>query len=170
MRSLNHYLSLTAHGNPGVAAAAAFEAAKIMYNEKYNEVIVQAMLRKSGELGDVNAQRWLGFIGLTNRLIDPVSTTSNIIYYKDASVAYQWFKKAADKGDLISTFAVYKCLQHGIGVTKNLEKAEHILDTIADKLSFDVLPFMFFFDAYHEPKTTAHTIEYQTTLRNLLAS
>lgn len=170
MKSLNHYLSLTNHSDVTVAAAAAFEAAKIMHHEKYNEVIVQAMLRKAGELGDANAQRWLGFIGLTGKLIEPISTTSNIIYYKDASVSYQWFKSAASSGDILSAFAVYKCLQHGIGVAKNPEKAENILNTIADKLSFDILPLMFFFDTYHTSQKVAYPIEQQTTLRNLLAS
>ena len=170
MKSLNHYLSLTAHSNTAVAAAAAFEAAKIMYQEKYNEVIIQAMLRKAGELGDVNAQRWLGFIGLTNRLVDPISTTSNIIYYNDARVPYQWFKKAADSGDVISAFAVYKCLQHGIGVPKNIEKAESVLNIIADKLSFDILPLMFFFDTYHAHQTPSCMPEHHITLRSLLAS
>lgn len=166
MKSLNHYLSLATKGD----ATAAFEAAKIMYHEKYSEVITQAMLRKAGELGSVDAQRWLGFIGLANKLIEPDSTASNVKYCKDASVSFQWFKKAAIAGDVISTFAVYKCLQLGIGTPKNVEKAKAVFSTISSNLTFDVIPLMLFFDTYHAPQETLQTAEHKSTIRTILAS
>ena len=42
MNKLNYYISLATKGN----AEAAYEVAKLMHYEKYNEVIVQSMLRK----------------------------------------------------------------------------------------------------------------------------
>ena len=74
MMSLNYYLSRSAHGDN----IAAYEAAKIMHFEKYSEVMVQAQLRKAASLGNVNAMRWLGFLGLSGNLISPESTITKI--------------------------------------------------------------------------------------------
>ncbi len=166
MKSLESYIKLASRGD----ASAAFEAAKIMFYEKYNEVIFQSMLRKAAKLGNINAQRYLGFIGLANKLVEPSSTTTHIIYNKSATAAYEWFEKASNAGDVISTFAVYKCLQHGIGVEKNEEKAEETLNTIVDHLSLDILPLMFFFDTYHVSKTNTNEFVQRSTLKTLLAS
>ena len=170
MKTLNYYISLATKGN----AEAAYEAAKLMHYEKYNEVIVQSMLRKAANLGNVNAQRWLGFVGLADKLVDPSSTIANIKYISDHHHAYSWFERAASQGDTISAFAVFKCLQHGIGVAKNLEKANALLEAISGDLNYDMLPLMFFFDTYKEyeqkEKTTVKPIEYNHLIKELLAS
>ena len=165
MKNLNYYRSLAAKGD----ANAAFEAAKIMYHEKYSDVFVQAMLRDAARLGNVNAQRWLGFVGLNNKLLHPSSTVSNIIYCSDASVSYRWLEKAAKSGDVLSAFAVCKCLQHGIGVDKNEAKAQAILDSITNELSFDILPFMFIFETYRSSQNVSHNADLAPKLKKLLA-
>lgn len=169
MKTLNYYISLSTKGN----AEAAYEAAKLMHYEKYNEVIVQSMLRKAAHLGNVNAQRWLGFIGLANKLVDPDSTISNIKYITDHRHAYSWFEHAAAQGDTISAFAVFRCLQHGIGVERDPEKANALLESISGKLDYDMLPLIFFFDTYKEcdRKETAEksSPEYIRLIRELLA-
>lgn len=166
MKTLHYFLSLATRGD----ATAAYEAAKIMHDEKYNEVIVQSMLRKAGDLGSLHAQRWLGFISLCNQYVSPESTTSNITYIKDESIAFEWFQKAALQGDVISAFALYKCFQHGIGTEQNNYKAEELLNNISDQLTIDMLPLMFVFDTYHKPKKSHQVSEFKTVIKELLAS
>ena len=168
MKTLTYYLKLAEGGN----AAAAYEAAKIMYCEKYNDVIVQSTLRKAAALGSVDAQRWLGFICLAGKQVSPGSTASNIQYTADLREAYTWFERAAAQGDTLSAFAVYKCLQHGIGIHQDTEKADAILEAIAGHLDYDVLPLMFFFDTYKDSEQAAPTIHplERNALLELLAS
>ena len=170
MKTLNYYLSLATNGD----ADSAYEAAKIMHYEKYNEVIVQSMLRKAATLGNLSAQRWLGLICLANQLVHPESTTSNIRFVADYQQAYSWFSCAASQGDTLSAFAVCKCLQYGIGVDKNHEKADSILNTISYTLNYDVIPFAFFFDVYAEHNKKEMNKEdankYATIFNELLAS
>ena len=170
MKTLNYYLSLATKGD----ADAAYEAARIMHYEKYNDVIVQSMLRKAGTLGNPSAQRWLGLICLTNKLVHPESTTSKIKYVTDYQQSYSWFSRAAAQGDTLSAFTVYKCLQYGIGVDKNPEKADYILNTISNTLNYDVIPLAFFFDVYTEHNKKATNKEdankYATIFNELLAS
>lgn len=167
MKNLNYYISLAEKGN----AEAAYEAAKIMHYIKYNDVIFQAMLRKAGGLGNVNAQRWLGFICLANKLIDPESTVSNIKYVSGHEAAYAWFEKAAAQGDTVSAFAVSKCLQYGIGVEKDSKKAEDVLNAISGDFDFDMFPIMFFFDTYKEfnKKGKSESPYSNDIIQNLLA-
>lgn len=168
MKTLNYYISLATKGN----AEAAYEAAKRMHYEKYHEVIVQSMLRKAGTLGSVNAQRWLGFIGLSGKLVDPDSTVANVRYLSDCRYAYSWFERAALQGDAISSFAMFKCLQYGIGVDRDEEKAQSLLENISGKLSFDVLPLLFFFDGYgkdREEKPTKENSQDRKMIQELLA-
>lgn len=170
MKTLDYYLSLASRGN----ADAAYEAAKIMHYEKRNEVIVQSMLRKAGKLGNPNAQRWLGLICLANQLIEPSSTVSNIKYVTDYQQAYLWFSRAAAQGDSLSAFAVCKCLQYGIGVDKDPEKSDRILNAISDTLNYDIIPVAFFFDAYAKKNSKAESKEnadnYTTLFNELLVS
>ena len=170
MKTLNYYLSLATKGD----ADSAYEAAKIMHYEKYNEVIVQSMIRKAATLGNPSAQRWLGLICLANQLVHPDSTTSNIKFVTDYQQAYLWFSRAASQGDSLSAFAVCKCLQYGIGVEKNSEKADCILNTISDTLNYDVIPFAFFFDIYAEHNRKAinkdNDNKYAAIFNELLAS
>ena len=166
MKHLNYYLSLAEKGN----ADAAFEAAKIMFDDKCHDFIVQSMLRKAAMLGNVKAQCWLGFLCLDNRLIDSTSTFSEIKYVEDYSVAFDWFKKAACCEDTLAMFALYKCLQLGIGVEKSPEKADVILNSIAQDLSYDMLPLMLFFDTLRKSIPPVRSVEYKTIIRELLAS
>lgn len=166
MKHLNYYLSRAEKGN----ADAAFEAAKIMFNDKCHDFIAQSMLRKAAVLGNVKAQCWLGFLCLSGKLIDSSSTFSDIKYVEDYSVAFDWFKKAACCEDTLSMFAIYKCLQLGIGVEKSTEKADIILKSISSDISYDMLPLMLFFETFRNPIPTAHSVEYKTVIRELLAS
>ena len=88
MMSLNYCLSRSAHGDK----IAAYEAAKIMQFEKYSEVMVQAQLRKAASLGSVDAMRWLGFLGLSGKLISPESTVTKVSYY-NMNKFYEYLKQ-----------------------------------------------------------------------------
>lgn len=170
MKTLNYYISLATKGD----AEAAYEAAKWMHYEEYNEVIVQSMLRKAAQLGNVHAQRWLGFLGLADKLVDPDSTVTNVKYVGDRRDAYAWFKQAAEQGDVFSTFAVAKCLQHGIGADKNTAKANALLETISGDLNYDMLPLFFWFDVYNtydqKEKSVTLPANHDSLIQELLAS
>ena len=166
MKTLNYYISLANKGN----ADAAYEAAKRMYFEKYNEVMVQAMLRKAATLGNVHAQRWLGFIGLAGRLIDPRSSTSHVTYLTDYTAAYDWFNSAASQGDAISVYAVARCVQHGIGTVKDPTYAATLLETAsAAPNSDDLLALMFFFDSHKACACAAQSARHRSIIKDLLA-
>lgn len=146
MMSLNYCLSRSARGDN----IAAYEAAKIMQLEKYSEVMVQAQLRKAASLGNVDAMRWLGFLGLSGKLISPGSTITKISYYNTYDHAYNWFAEGAKKGDALSTFVVGICLQHGIGTPQDTRKSEKILSGVLDDVSIDtVVPIIFIINALH---------------------
>lgn len=166
MKTLNYYLALATKND----ADAAYNAAKLMMYEEYNEVIVQNMLRKAANLGSSEAQRYLGFLGMKLELILPNSTVSNIIRNKDYSEAYNWFHKGAESGDIISSIAVSKCLQYGIGTKKDPVKANEILEAISSQLTFDLLPITAFFDIFHFDKQNAKSCEIGKCISLLLAS
>ena len=150
MMSLDYYLRKSARGDHN----AAYEAAKIMQLEKYSEVMVQAQLRKAASLGSVEAMRWLGFLGLSGKLISPESTVTKISYYNTYDHAYNWFVKGSQKGDALSTFVVGTCLQHGIGTSQDTQKSKEIMSDVSSKVSVDVvLPIIFLFNTLHSSAT-----------------
>lgn len=167
MMSLNYCLSQSYKGNP----EAAFEAARIMYNNGASEVIVQNQLRKAAEGNSIEAQRWLGVFGLCNKLVVPESTISHITYYKGYETAYHWLLKSASLGDNVSAFIVAKCLQNGIGVEKDESKAEKIIAQVVNKLSLDaIFPIIMLFDTIRSVESN-HSISSETIdLCQLLAS
>ena len=150
MMSLNYCLSRSAHGDK----IAAYEAAKIMQFEKYSEVMVQAQLRKAASLGSIDAMRWLGFLGLSGKLISPESTVTKVSYYNTYDHAYNWFVEGSKKGDALSTFVVGTCLQHGIGTPQDTQKSEEIMSGVLDNVSIDVVvPIIFLINALHSSAT-----------------
>ena len=152
MMSLNYCLSRSAHGDK----VAAYEAAKIMHFEKYNEVMVQAQLRKAASLGSIDAMRWLGFLGLSGKLISPESTVTKVSYYNTYDHAYNWFVEGSKKGDALSTFVVGTCLQHGIGTQQDTQKSEEILSCVLDDVSIDtVVPIIFIINTLHSSTATS---------------
>ena len=150
MISLNYCLSRSAHGDK----IAAYEAAKIMQFEKYSEVMVQAQLRKAASLGSVDAMRWLGFLGLSGKLISPESTVTKISYYNTYDHAYNWFVEGSKKGDDLSTLVVGTCLHHGIGIPQDTQKSEEIMSTVLNSVSIDaVVPVICLINALHSSAT-----------------
>ena len=150
MMSLNYCLSRSAHGDK----IAAYEAAKIMQFEKYSEVMVQAQLRKAASLGSVDAMRWLGFLGLSGKLISPESTVTKVSYYNTYDHAYNWFVEGSKKGDALSTFVVSTCLQHGIGTPQDTQKSEEIMSGVLGNVSIDVVvPIIFLINTLHSSAT-----------------
>ena len=155
MMSLNYCLSRSAHGDK----IAAYEAAKIMQFEKYSEVMVQAQLRKAASLGSVDAMRWLGFLGLSGKLISPESTVTKVSYYNTYDHAYNWFVEGSKKGDALSTFVVSTCLQHGIGTPQDTQKSEEIMSGVLDNVSIDVVvPIIFLINTLHSSATACGTL------------
>ena len=150
MMSLNYCLSKSAHGDK----IAAYEAAKIMHFEKYSEVMVQAQLRKAASLGSIDAMRWLGFLGLSGKLISPESTVTKVSYYNTYDHAYNWFVEGSKKGDILSTFVVGTCLQHGIGTPQDTQKSEEIMSSVLGNVSIDVVvPIIFLINTLHSSAT-----------------
>ena len=150
MMSLNYCLSRSAHGDK----IAAYEAAKIMQFEKYSEVMVQAQLRKAASLGSVDAMRWLGFLGLSGKLISSESTVTKVSYYNTYDHAYNWFVEGSKKGDALSTFVVGTCLHHGIGTPQDTQKSEEIMSSVLDNISVDVVvPIIFLINTLHSSAT-----------------
>ena len=135
MMSLNYCLSKGARGDK----IAAYEAARIMHFEKYNEAMVQAQLRKAASIGSVEAMRWLGFLGLSGKLISPESTVAKISYYNTYDQAYRWFWEGFKNGDPLSTFVVGTCLQHGIGTPQDVQKSKEIMAGVSSDISIDSL-------------------------------
>ena len=140
MMSLNYCLSRSAHGD----MIAAYEAARIMQFEKHSQVMVQAQLRRAATLGNIDAMRWLGFLGLSGKLISPESTVTKVSYYTTYDQAYHWFVEASKKGDAISAFVVGTCLQLGIGTPQDTQKSEAIITGVLENVSIDtVVPIIF---------------------------
>lgn len=167
MMSLNYYLSQSCKGNP----EAAFEAARIMYNDGTNEVIVQNQLRKAAEGNNAEAQRWLGLFGLCHKLVNPESTVSHITYYHGYEKAYHWLLKSASLGDNVSAFIVAKCLQNGVGVAKDESKAEKIIAHVVSELSLDaIFPVVMLFDTIRSVEGNRSKSVETVDLRQLLAS
>lgn len=128
--TLNYYLYEADKGN----GQAAFEAGRLMESDKYSPVLVQKQYRRAASMGYAPAQRWLGILALCKCLIDETSTVSSIHYNKSSSDAMQWFFKASENGDAISSFIIGKCYQCGIGVEVNEAKANRLLSAFADKV------------------------------------
>lgn len=160
MMSLNYYLSRSAHGDN----IAAYEAAKIMHFEKYSEVMVQAQLRKAASLGNVNAMRWLGFLGLSGNLISPESTITKITYYNTYDQAYNWFVEGSEKGDALSLFVVGTCLQYGIGTSQDVQKSEIIISKVLESISMDVIVMVVFLINTIHSSTTLNSKSFSNDL------
>ena len=127
---LKYYLSESCKGNK----EAAYEAARIMTFEHYNDVLIQNQYRRSAELGYAPAQRDLGILGLCSKLITPTSTVGNITYYNDDfAQAICWLKQAAKNHDGIAIYLLSKCYQQNIGVEFNEDYAQRLF-VIASKI------------------------------------
>ena len=151
MMSLNYCLRKSAHGDN----VASYEESKIMHFEKYSEVTVQAKLRKAASLGNVDAMRWLGFLGLSGNLISPESTITKVSYYSTYDQAYHWFLEGSKKGDALSIFVVGICLQYGIGTRQDIQKSEKIMSAVLNDTSFDmVLPIIFLVNTLHSSNSS----------------
>lgn len=153
--SLNYYLSRSALGDN----VAGYEAAKIMQSEKYNEVMVQGQLRRAAMLGNIEAMRWLGFLGLNGKLIKPDSTVRNVSYYNTYEESYRWFSEGAEKGDPISLFVVGTCLNHGIGTSQDIAKSEEIISNTKKDISIDIIiSIVFLLNTLHSPENSNHKL------------
>lgn len=167
MMSLNYCLSRSAHGDK----IAAYEAAKIMQFEKYSEVMVQAQLRKAASLGSVDAMRWLGFLGLSGKLISPESTVTKVSYYNTYDHAYNWFVEGSKKGDALSTFVVGTCLQHGIGTQQDTTKSEQLMSSVLSDVSIDaVVPIIFLINTLHSSSAPCGTINNNKFIEKILCN
>lgn len=156
MMSLHYYLGLAKKGN----ADASFEAAKLMYQQGYNEVLVQGQLRRAAERGSAQAARSLGLLGLGCMLLRPESDVNHFLYYDDDyETAFGWLKKASSDGDQYALFLVAKCLQLGVGTDENETKAEAIMELVIPRISFDVvMQSMFLFDSI-KAHPTKHEVD-----------
>lgn len=160
-RYLNYYLGRAAKGD----GKAAYEAAKIMRDEKANEVIIQTQLRKSATLGYAPAQRTLGILGLCGLLVHPDSKTSHIMFYETIEPAISWLSKAADNNDTVAKYTLCKCMQLGIGIQKNEEKAERMMDGMINDLSMDtIVSLMYIFDSVKHSKQSIVSPEIRVLL------
>lgn len=167
MMSLNYYLTKASQGD----SKAAYEAAKVMEYSEYNNVIVQAQLRRAASLGSIDAMRWLGFLGLAGKLIHPDSSVSNTTYYKGYNQAYKWFNEGAISGDAISAFVASKCLQLGVGTPQDEVRAEGLMKLIIEKVPEELfLPIICLLDSItHKATTKNHAIDTEI-VKQLLAS
>ena len=155
MMSLDYYLNKSAKGDN----IAAYEAAKIMQDKNYSAIMVQAQLRKAAELGNVNAIRWLGFLGLSGKLISPESTVTKISYYKTQEQAFNWFLEGYKKGDVISSFVVGNCLKYGIGTQQDVAKSEEIISNISSNVPTDAaFSIIFLINTLHPYSSREHQI------------
>ncbi len=134
MLSLAHYQDLTARGDGN----AALEAAKIMRLERYSEYLVQAQLRRAAALGNVEAMRQLGFLGLGGKLLHPDSSAANPILYQTREPAFAWFIEGDKQGDSLSTLLVGLCIEHGLGTEADVSRGREIITKVADKIPMDV--------------------------------
>ena len=140
MMSLNYYLRLSARGDH----EAAYQAAQIMHHEGRSDLSVQAQLRHAASCGSTRAMRWLGFIGLSEKLITPQSSLTNLSYYKGFEQAYQWFSQGAIQGDTVCIIATGFCLLHGIGVTQDMQKSKELISGVTDRVSVEaIVPIIF---------------------------
>ena len=131
---LTHYLSESCKGD----RKAAYEAAKIMKFENYNEVLIQNQFRRSAELGYAPAQRELGILGLCSKLVEPTSSVGNISYYNDNfHQALIWLKQASKNLDGIAIYILGKCYQHNIGVSADEERSSKLFKLASELLPLD---------------------------------
>lgn len=167
MMSLNYYLSKASRGD----SKAAYEAAKVMECSKYHDVIVQAQLRRAAALGSVDAMRWLGFLGLFEKLMHPDASISNVLYYQGYEQAYKWFSDGAVSGDPLCAFVASKCMQLGVGTPQDEVKASQIMDLIIASVPEEtILPIICLLSSITCPKPySAQTIN-MDTVKELLAS
>lgn len=151
----NYYLAESRRGN----AAAAFEASKVMALEGWSDYFVQQQIYRSAENGHAPAQRWLGILGLFKRLITKESTVSSISFYETYDVAMEWLNEAACTGDLVATYIIAKCCQHGVGIEKDEERALEIFNQVAGKMNEEtVLAIMFAFESILQMPCTSKEI------------
>ena len=129
--NLKYYLAESMHGN----REAAYQAARIMTFENYNDVMIQNQYRHSAKLGYAPAKRELGILGLCFRLVEPNSTTSNINYNKTFKPAVNWLKEAAVGGDGVAIFLLGKCYQFGLGTEKNTDIANSLYEISSSMIS-----------------------------------
>lgn len=131
---LTYYLSQSEKGD----RTAAYNAARIMTFEKYNDVLIQNQYRRSAQLGFAPAQRELGILGLCSRLVTPSSTIGNMVYYNDNfSQAIHWLKEASKNQDCIAIYILGKCYQHGVGVETDSNHAAKLFKLASKLLPLD---------------------------------
>ena len=148
---LNYYLSMAAKGD----GKAAFEAARIMRNDKMSEVIVQTQLRRSASLGYAPAQTYLGILGICGVLVKPESTIGHISYYNTVEPAIEWLNKAVSENDPVAKYTLARCMQLGIGVPKDDVKASEMLnESLSDMSELTVLGLLLMFDWVKQSKTS----------------
>ena len=133
---LDYYLEESFRGNAKAAYLAAI--ALMSPTENTNEHDVQKQFKRSAELGYVPAQRILGIYGLFNHLMTDDSGPACIHYNRDRHVGFEWLNEAACSGDLVATYFVGKCYQHGVGIPKDETRAEAYLKQVSKKISFEV--------------------------------
>lgn len=158
---LNYYLGMAAKGD----SKAAFEAARIMRSDEMSEVIVQTQLRRSASMGYAPAQTYLGILGICGILVKPESTVGHISYYNTVEPAIEWLKKAVAGNDPVAKHTFARCMQFGIGVPKDEDRAKAMLDESLSEMSEQtVLDLLLMFDWAKESKTSIIAVDLRALL------
>ena len=118
-------------------AKAAYHAAVIMQDKNHDEVVIQNQLRRAADGNCIEAIRWLAMLGCSKHLVTPNSVYGHITYYKDYGMAMHWILKGIEMGDSICGLMLAKCYQTGVGVAKDLEKAEALIEKTVTQLKFE---------------------------------
>ena len=163
----NYYFSLAVKGD----GKAAFEVAKILYNDNANPVLIQTQLRRAAENGCTLANQWLGLLGIKGKLLKEESTTESHIFHKDGSVAIAWLEAGAEDGDNVCKYILAKCYQLGIAVSQDVEKGDKMLNSIDyDSISEEcIFSIMFILDSVKYNSIELDTVKEKETVYKLLA-
>lgn len=135
---LNNYIKLEYYINESLKgnSDAAYMAAKLLATGgTSNDYVIQKHFNIAANQGNEKAQRILGIYGLCNRLVTDDSAYDNIVYNPDKHDGIVWLKEAACSGDVISTYLLGGCYQHGLGVNKDSEKADLYFNQIISVIS-----------------------------------
>lgn len=118
-------------------AKAAYHAAVIMQDKNHDEVVIQNQLRRAADGNCIEAIRWLAMLGCSKHLVTPNSVYGHITYYKDYGMAMHWVMKGVEMGDPLCGLMLAKCYQIGVGVVKDSDKAEELIEKAVTHLGFE---------------------------------
>ena len=128
---MDYYMSEAKKGNAEIA----YKVAKFF--EADNDSIAACnYYRIAANNGSILAMRTLGILGLSGQLLCENATKANMQYCHDnCHEAITWLFRAAAKNDAESKYLIAKCIQHGIGMKQDLEKAHQLLPSISQRLN-----------------------------------